>query len=272
MKWKNRGQKGNMNDIARRDTVEQLVALYNRIRREATAGYRLMNRAQTSFRDRIYQYGRLNASQHDYTDWTEDALARVLERIRRETWRGIMDKLNVRGVMDSERRNKLDKQLETGDGLPEITTEAVLDVIHGMIGQVGDFATAQIREAFELIRRKSDGYKSTGQAWKIENKAVLGWMCEQGYGGHPFRLSYHAENDARTIESAFRLLDGKGPLQSHTAEFAGVLNSSPAGEGETEYFRFRAHKNRNLHVWFKRMDLVERMNEMAGGERVLRAG
>jgi hypothetical protein len=260
-----------MHEIAQRDTVAEIVNIYHRICRETTAAYKLLERSETILRERIYQYGRL--SRHNsYMSFDKETLAKVLEDARRQTWSGVIDKLNVRGMMDSERRKKLDKQLETGEGLPQITTEAVLDVIHGMIGQLGDFAESVVREAFELMRRKSDGYKSTDQSWKIGHKVVLGWMCERGYSGKPFRLCYRAEDDARTIENAFRLLDGKGPIQTHTAEFAGVLNSSDTGEGETEYFRFRAHKNGNLHMWFKRMDLVDKMNASAGGARVLKAG
>jgi hypothetical protein len=58
-------------------------------------------------------------------------------------------------------------------------------------------------------------------------------------------------------------------LKQNCAEFAGVLNSSPNGEGQTEYFRFRSFKNGNLHLWFLRGDLVKEMNSVAGGEKVL---
>jgi hypothetical protein len=258
-------------DIERRDTVAAIVRIYNQVVRETRAAYRLLERSENLFKERIYQYGRLSRK-NSYASFSQGTLDDVLASLKCQTWQGIIERLNVRGVMDSQRRRTLDKQLETGEGLPEITTEAVLDVIHGMMGQVGSFADSIVKEAFELIRRKSEGYKSTGQAWKIEGKAVLGWMCEQGYSGKPFRLQYNADDDARTIETAFRILDGKGPLQTHTAEFAGVLNSSPTGEGETEYFRFKAHKNHNLHLWFKRADLVEAMNAVAGGAHVLRAG
>jgi hypothetical protein len=35
--------------------------------------------------------------------------------------------------------------------------------------------------------------------------------------------------------------------------------------GETDLFEFRGHKNRNLHLRFKRPDLVARLNAIAGG-------
>jgi hypothetical protein len=143
-----------------------------------------------------------------------------------------------------------------------------------MVSQFGDFQKAVVKEAFDIIRNKSDGYKSTDQVFAVGEKAVLGWMVEMKHekcwgkaGG--YRVAYRAEDAARTIETAFRILDGKGPLKQNCAEFAGVLNSSPNGEGQTEYFRFRSFKNGNLHMWFMRPDLVSEMNAIAGGEKVL---
>lgn len=41
-----------------------------------------------------------------------------------------------------------------------------------------------------------------------------------------------------------------------------------AGADETAYFRFRCFKNGNLHIEFKRLDLVARLNQVAGGARL----
>lgn len=145
-----------------------------------------------------------------------------------------------------------------------------MQIIGGMIGNVKQYATDVIIEAFEVMRRKSDGYKSTGQAWMIENKVVLGWMIESKYTGGGFHACYHkGADDMRTIENAFLMLDGKGPGKEYNSLLQIAIEASTTGEGETEYFRFRCHKNRNLHLWFKRMDLVTEMNKAAGGEKVL---
>lgn len=38
------------------------------------------------------------------------------------------------------------------------------------------------------------------------------------------------------------------------------------GVGETEMFAFRCFRNGNLHLRFKRLDLLKRLNEIAGGQ------
>jgi hypothetical protein len=70
----------------------------------------------------------------------------------------------------------------------------------------------------------------------------------------------------RIIENAFRLLDSKGPTQTYHAQIATVLKTNVT-EGETDYYTFRAFKNGNLHVWFKRMDLVAKLNEYGAAGR-----
>ena|SRR5439155_23407886 len=41
-----------------------------------------------------------------------------------------------------------------------------------------------------------------------------------------------------------------------------------AKDGETDYFRFKCFRNRNLHLEFKRLDLVAKLNAVAGGMRL----
>jgi hypothetical protein len=70
----------------------------------------------------------------------------------------------------------------------------------------------------------------------------------------------------------FTALDGKGMIAkgSWQSKLADAINTTPVsvGRGETDYFRFKCYRNRNLHLEFKRPDLVERLNQMAGGMRL----
>lgn len=257
-------------DIVKRNTVDQICAIYKRTCKEVTAGYKLLDRAGQSFRAGVHNYGRVTR-ERNYCDFDDKELEEVLKGLKRDTWRGIVARLNVRGVMCTEERNKLDKQLETGDGLPEIDAVAIMEVIESMIGNIGNYATGAIKEAFNVIRRKSEGYKSTEESFKIGEKAVLTWITEHGWSnaGGKFRVRYGSSDTLTTIENAFRMLAGQGPGKSNSSELETAINASKTGEGETEFFRFRGHKNMNLHIWFRRMDLVKEINELCGGEKSL---
>ena len=47
-----------------------------------------------------------------------------------------------------------------------------------------------------------------------------------------------------------------------------AIEAAKDGTGETEYLRFRCFRNRNLHLEFKRLDLVAKLNAIAGGMRL----
>ncbi len=47
-----------------------------------------------------------------------------------------------------------------------------------------------------------------------------------------------------------------------------IIEASRTGTGETEYFKFKWHRNHNLHLEFKRLDLVEKLHAASGGMRL----
>jgi len=58
----------------------------------------------------------------------------------------------------------------------------------------------------------------------------------------------------------------KGIDISDDLDLSGLVGED--GIGETDYFAFRCFKNGNLHLIFKRPDLVRRLNQIAGGKRL----
>ncbi len=67
----------------------------------------------------------------------------------------------------------------------------------------------------------------------------------------------------------FLLLDGKGVIREHRGPLYRAIEESQDGRGQTDYFKFRCCKNRNLHLEMKRLDLVKQLNLLATAETVL---
>ena len=87
---------------------------------------------------------------------------------------------------------------------------------------------------------------------------------EKAWSGTKFRVSYHYENQLRALDNVFHMLDGK-PLSTYrNGDLINAINESERGAGETEYFRYKSFLNNNLHLEFRRMDLVQRLNEVGG--------
>jgi len=68
------------------------------------------------------------------------------------------------------------------------------------------------------------------------------------------------------IDKVFYALDGKGIPPGYNTPLVDAINNTPTsvGHGETEYFKFKCYQNNNLHLNFKRMDLVKKLNRIAG--------
>jgi hypothetical protein len=188
----------------------------------------------------------------------------------RRVWGLFVDRIGLRNIMSVKKRNEFDEQLRKGE-LPEITEETILDMLMGLCGQAQDFAKEASLEVFDILRPRGHwgGQYKTNDAFRVGRKVILAWYVEQAYANAKFHVNYHHEQHITAIDGVFHLLDGKGIMRENRGPLSHAIEASPDGRGETEYFRFKCFKNRNLHLEMKRLDLVKQLNLLATGEHVL---
>ena len=92
-------------------------------------------------------------------------------------------------------------------------------------------------------------------------------MLERGYGSGKFYLRHDRRAHCMTLDNIMHLLDGKGIIKGSNGPLVEAINST-VGVGETEYFRFKCFINSNLHLEFKRQDLLDKFNQIAGSNRL----
>jgi hypothetical protein len=124
-----------------------------------------------------------------------------------------------------------------------------------------------VQEVFEYLRPPRSHLK-TNTEFEIGRKVILSWIVEKGWNRGRFKINYHREKYITALQNVFQMLDGKGPVKSYNGELHDFITDSPDGKGETPYFRFKGYQNGNLHLEFKRPDLVARLNAVAGGNRL----
>lgn len=260
--------------LTKRQTVAELVAVYEQAAESIRQGFALiagaerrLNEAFTlgewrdlSVRDR-YNRAQFNWGNPDDT----------LEILRRDIWRIIVDRLEIRRMLSVARAKELDAQLEKGE-LPDITVESVATFARGFAENLDRMLEEAVQEVFEFLRPRGRAaeYKTNSQL-EVPRRVILTYMVETwGYHGHPFHVGYDRPSaQLRALENVFTALDGKGSItKTHNGEIIDAINRSTDGTGETDYFRFRACRNRNLHLEFKRLDLLARLNQIAGGARL----
>jgi hypothetical protein len=261
-------------DLIKRDTVAQLVENYAAAVVDITQAYTLLhaakNRLNTAFGlgQRLHSFDVLPHGYHHGATLSDDSLAQVMVQIKLDAWRVLMERLELRKLLSIARREELDRQLSDGKDLPDITLENVWGMFESAVANVDRYMEEAVLEVFDFLRPHSSKYK-TNSEFELGKRVILSWCVEPSYSKSGFRVRHSRDSQLTALDNAFQRLDGKGIVASY---YGPTLNAiSQAGyDGlcETDYFKLRCCLNGNLHIEFKRPDLVQRMNVIAGGARL----
>jgi hypothetical protein len=202
----------------------------------------------------------------------------ILVGIKRTCWKKIIEKLNIRRLMSSQRVKELDRALsgesqgydsDSGRQLgpfewPDITPETIQSVAAGYLASATEFLEEAVAEEYDFWRPRTE-HKTNAQFWKLARKVIKPYVVEPAYRSGSFRLTYSYDRAAHVtaLDNIMHMLDGQGPVKEYKGELGSAIEMSEDGRGETKYFRFKCFKNGNLHLEFKRQDLLDRFNEIA---------
>jgi hypothetical protein len=252
--------------LAPRLSLPDVVTIYEKAERDIRDGLALIVRAQA-------ELGRAFGSGHGvriadrwdrlYPENADD----VMEQVRRQCWRELVERLELRRFMSVKAWNELSQQIEKGEP-PELTRETVLGMADHYRNQLPEMLEQAVEEVFDWLRPQNGRYK-TNSKLEIRQRVILAWVVEPGYGRSKFWTNHRYEPELSALENVFTALDGRGSVtKGHYSELSSAIKASPDGKGETRYFWFKCCKNRNLHLEFKRLDLLARFNAIAGGRRL----
>jgi hypothetical protein len=273
----------NPNDsaMARHNSITELCAAWTTARGEIAEGFRLLKQAQDRL-NLFFDDGRtysgmsvLNPRGHNTSpDLTKPEA--TFKELGRRIWQNLVGRLQLRTLMSLKRIQELDKQLETGEGLPEITYANVLAMLETTVNTAGQMLDEKVFECYEHLRPRGwrlDHYKTNqkSEAAGVGKKVILSYTVQRSYSKRGnFEVRYGgARDELRALDQVFHLL--AGAPQNHEiydGELCEAIRTQ-TGEGKndfsTAYFRGRCFANGNLHLEFTRADLVDRFNLIAGG-------
>lgn len=174
-------------------------------------------------------------------------------------------------MMSQGRWKEMQRMLDAGE-LPEITEENVIAFAQGHADNLGAMLAEAIRESYDWLRprlchgRGTQWSFKTNQRAEVGRKVILPYSVEESYSGGKFSLSHGHTQQFVALENVFSALDGRGEIsKSYGGELGDAIKACEGGVGETRYFRFKCFHNRNLHLEFKRADLLAKFNQIAGG-------
>lgn len=221
---------------------------------------------------------------YSFTVCGADDKASILREMKRNAWRILIGKLGIERLMSSSRQEELRAALNKDyrsknhyspeadpiDTLPEISTDTIRDVLSGYIFSADEFLDELIEEEYLWLRPGCANDYATNEKnrWKITKRVIIEWGLDKRWSGKGcFNANYHKSHHLNSLDSVFHLLDGKGVANNtyHGELVTAIRNADVGGKAyETEYFRFKCYDNQNLHLEFKRLDLLAEMNFRCG--------
>lgn len=266
-----------MNTLAERATIAEIVAAYQQAAASVVTGYAAMRasfeRLNLALRG-PRGYGFHLEDGHGRTiQLSAQAVDEHLDRLRRQTWESLVERLEIRQMLSVQRSTELDQQLKS-DTWPEVTEETVLVFVEGIRGQLGEMLEDAVAESFEWLRPHGSRHKTNSEE-EIGRRVILAHKLDLGFARTCGRVYVHdkTRKHLTALENVFRSLDGKSATRHHESELVSRLNALTGNPSswrtETEYFKARACQNGNLHLEFKRLDLLAQLNRI-GSERLLR--
>ena len=250
-------------ELIERQTVKTLVKNYELALSELRQGLAMLSSAYSRVGDlwkRDLRGGDLNSS---------DTITDCEIHIRRQQWRKIIKQLDIDKIMSIEAKNKLDKQLcdyNSEDNLPELTVENVFEVLQGFIGNSDKYFQEAIKEVFDWLRPGRWDTHKTNKKFYVGEKVIIngGINVDQWF----MRINYYDEPRLTALDNVFHLLDGQG-CTKYPFDFKTVLAAACTEKKfdcQTEYFLCKWYLNGNLHITFRRLDLLKKLNQSAGGD------
>lgn len=270
-------------------TVTEMVAGYRKAIRMIEEGYQSLGDAQDLL---TVTFGNNRSfSVMDREHYHDSNAEKVKRQLHKTVWSVIVDKMDVWRMLSLKRAEELRKLLADGQitdsagqviqTLPEINEEEIFLMYQAMRENAAEFAEEFALEVYEWLTPGNKKY-SRWEAEYVTNKreardrlgkkVILSWMIDSEWGN--LRVRYGKEDKLAALDRLFYLLDQQTPpeVNTYNSPIVVAINQSKpnSGFGETEYFKFRACQNGNLHLEFLRPDLVQQLNYIAGNPGALR--
>jgi len=184
----------------------------------------------------------------------------LTKRVDQKVWRYLLDASGLGSLMDRTAKDEFHAQIEKNP--PAATLDNVCATMLTKASEAGTIFERGLIEAF----RKLDKSYRTNSTFKIGNKIVmkgaLSAVDSKWKSLRHWAFYRKADDELLDIERTLSILDGNAPCGRMSGVVAAIDTATRDGEdhAETEYFSVRIFMNGNLHVTFKRSDLIEKAN------------
>jgi hypothetical protein len=255
-----------MNDLLTEMKTSDLVTAYQQMLADLDEAYARLVRIKDLYEKIIggrffpCKIGRYDMDLYDHERDKEDSR----KGLRINCWKVLF--LRIKNLLPAREISSIEKQLSDGN-VPEFTEENIHKLMFSFITRGDEFKKQMIEDVFNFLRPQRTGLK-TNQRPALKEKAIIPGMID--HNKYWTTLSGYREDSLWDMDKIFHLLDGAG-IPKYPGNLLTRIRDAmreKKWQTETEYFECTWHKNGNMHIRFKRMDLVFEINKIAGCDKL----
>jgi hypothetical protein len=195
---------------------------------------------------------------HDFGQNRSNNLKKI---ITKSAWRFVVNKMQIENFIPAKKREELRNKIEKNE-MPEFSAMNIGRFVTDAAMNINSLIQESAKEVYSFIKPNT-GHKTNEYAKGMPPKVILTWIVDTNfnYNKKPWLYS-RAKDRLKDLDNIFNLLDGKGAVK-YPGDLCTKIESSEDGLAETTYFKCKWYGNGNLHIEFKRMDLANKLAELA---------
>jgi hypothetical protein len=85
----------------------------------------------------------------------------LLKELKKDVWRVLIVRMELRRILSVKRNEELNRQIETGQDLPDIDEAQILAMLEGTRANTKGFVEEAVQDVFEYLRPRNSRYKRT---------------------------------------------------------------------------------------------------------------
>lgn len=239
------------NDIAIQKTIEDYCAA----RDQAIQNYKTALRCLESAKSCLNPMGS-HAFPPDGN--LQLSIGRFTREVDERMWEVAFDKTGLLQFMDAKATREFRYSIK--HKTPPFTLEVVRQQLTSAASRADEYFA---RGVVELFRSLSDDYKTNSkEVFCVGPKAVMTYMTSRYTGS--MEVSYRARPEINDLDRVFQTLAG---FKYQPGSLESAINTAwkdPDNRNvfENDFFHMRGFKNGNLHIKFKRQDLLDKANRL----------
>jgi len=254
------------NEIIIPATIPELIDIYQEQTTKIENAFNMLSEAEQVLKHAFGDTGGFCTMPSYYNP--ANALEKAKLNMHKAAWARFVEKSEIRKILSVKEATALDSRLNKGDDLPPITIDNVMEMFSLFVAKGSDLATDAVKEVFDFLKPNQNGYSKeykTNKRYCVGKKVIMTWIVSKSYlNGVRFKVNYQREDKITALDRIFHMLDGKGIPRGYKSPLIDAINTSHSGLGETDYFKFSCYENGNLHITFKRLDLLKELNRIGG--------